>query len=163
MAISDYAIGAIAFTQRQADRVVNPAARQQAWNNTRAFATERPLLFSFIASQLLLSFLPLLLFASFALSTVTFALATALLFSLFWIGVAAIVLIPALCVSFGAALLLWSWGAASFLVAQWCYYRVVPTGVKHAEGGDWGVSGNESGESALLKREDGGQGGLYGG
>ncbi|KAH7141292.1 hypothetical protein B0J13DRAFT_556579 [Dactylonectria estremocensis] len=82
---------------------------------------------SFIVAQLLFSFLPVLLFVSFALSTVAFSLGAALVFALFWIGVAFMVLVPALLLTSSVAVLIWAWAVGSFLVARWLYNHV-PTG-----------------------------------
>ena len=84
---------------------------------------------SFIVSQLLLSFLPLLLFTTFAVSTVAFSLGAAVVFALFWIGVAFMLLIPTLLVTSSIAVLVWGWAVGSFLVARWLY-RHSPVGVQ---------------------------------
>lgn len=89
---------------------------------------------SFITTQLALSFLPLLLFIAFALSTVAFSLAAAVIFSLFWIGVAFMLLIPTLLVTSSIAVLVWGWAVGSFLIARWLY-RHSPVAVQ----GDLGV------------------------
>lgn len=84
---------------------------------------------SFIASQIALSFLPFLLFLTFSLSTVAFTLGAALLFALFWIGVAFMLLVPTLLVTSSIAVLVWGWAFGSFLVARWLYNHA-PVGVR---------------------------------
>lgn len=79
---------------------------------------------SFAVSQAAFSFLPLLTFAVFSLSTVAFALGAAIVFALFWIGLAFMILVPALLVTFSIALLVWAWALGSFLVARWIYSRI---------------------------------------
>jgi hypothetical protein len=91
-------------------------------------STDRPLQ-SFIVSQLLLSFLPLLLFTTFALSTVAFSLGAAVVFALFWISVAFMLLVPTLLVTSSIAVLVWGWAVGSFLVARWLY-RHAPVAVQ---------------------------------
>ena len=55
MTVSDLASNAVAFAQRQVDRVISSETRQTAYDRTRAFAAERPLLFVCYVMLLLLS------------------------------------------------------------------------------------------------------------
>lgn len=95
--------------------------------DAQSFTTDTPQ--TFLASQLIFSFIPLLTFAIFALSTVAFAFFAAIIFSLFWIGVALLVLVPALLVTFSIAVLVWAWAVGSFIIARWLYYHS-PVGVQ---------------------------------
>ncbi|CAF3450534.1 hypothetical protein SNK03_002333 [Fusarium graminearum] len=126
------ASGFITYARNSVDRVVPPPSRQKAYDDTMAFASSRPVLFSFIVSQLLLSFLPLLMFLTFSLSTILFALGAAIVFALFWIGVALLVLVPALLVTSSIAVLVWGWAVGSFVVARWLYSHS-PVGVQNGE------------------------------
>ncbi|KAG9497652.1 hypothetical protein J7337_010515 [Fusarium musae] len=128
----DNASGFIAYARSSVDRVVPPNSRQKAYDNTASFASSRPVLFSFIVSQLLLSFLPLLIFLTFSLSTIVFALGAAIVFALFWIGVALLVLVPALLVTSSIAVLVWGWAIGSFIIARWLYNHS-PVGVQNNE------------------------------
>ncbi|RKL41213.1 hypothetical protein BFJ72_g5641 [Fusarium proliferatum] len=143
----DNASGFIAYARSSVDRVVPPNSRQKAYDNTASFASSRPILFvrfsltayqpsltrqSFIVSQLLLSFLPLLIFLTFSLSTIVFALGAAIVFALFWIGVALLVLVPALLVTSSIAVLVWGWAIGSFIIARWLYNHL-PVGVQNNE------------------------------
>ncbi|KAK0392045.1 hypothetical protein NLU13_1543 [Sarocladium strictum] len=128
-AVGERASGVYNLAQRSLDRVVPPSSRQRAYEGASGFAAERPILFSFIVSQLLLSFLPVLLFTAFALSTVAFSLGAALVFALFWIGVAFMLLVPTLLVTSSIAVLVWGWAVGSFLVARWLY-RHAPVAVQ---------------------------------
>ncbi|KAF5663751.1 hypothetical protein FDENT_13058 [Fusarium denticulatum] len=128
----DNASGFIAYARSSVDRVVPPNSRQKAYDNTASFASSRPILFSFIVSQLLLSFLPLLIFLTFSLSTILFALGAAIVFALFWIGVALLVLVPALLVTSSIAVLVWGWAIGSFIIARWLYNHS-PVGVQNNE------------------------------
>ncbi|KAK7426430.1 hypothetical protein QQZ08_007025 [Neonectria magnoliae] len=118
---SKKASGLYSYAQRSLDRVVSPSSRQRAYDQTAEFAAARPVLFSFIVGQFLFSFLPVLLFATFSLSTVAFSLGVALVFALFWIGVAFMVLVPTLLLTSSIAVLIWGWAVGSFLVARWLY------------------------------------------
>ncbi|KAL9947661.1 hypothetical protein D7B24_003950 [Verticillium nonalfalfae] len=140
--------GVYAFSQRQLDRAVSPSTRQQAYTSAADFAHERPLLFAFLAAQLIFSFLPLVIFATFALSTVGFALGAALLFALFWIGVALLVLVPTLFLTSAVGLLVWIWAAGSFVVAR-KLWQVAPASVK---GGQQGSTNGER-TGVVLKEE----------
>ncbi|KAI1843170.1 hypothetical protein JX265_009909 [Neoarthrinium moseri] len=127
--IQSSARGVYTYGQRQVDRVISPETRQKHYNAVTNFAMERPLVFAFIASQLLFSALPLALFISFSISTGIFAFVSAVVFSLFWIGVALLVLVPILFVSFSAAVLVWLWAIATFLVGRWIY-RMMPVSMQ---------------------------------
>ncbi|KAF7546281.1 hypothetical protein G7Z17_g8552 [Cylindrodendrum hubeiense] len=115
------ASGLLSYAQSSLDLVVSPSTRQRAYDSSAEFASARPILFSFLVAQLLFSFLPVLLFATFSLSTVAFSLGAALVFALFWIGVAFMVLMPALLLTSSVAVLIWAWAVGSFLVARWLY------------------------------------------
>ncbi|KAF5577226.1 kinase [Fusarium pseudoanthophilum] len=128
----DNASGFIAYARSSVDRVAPPNSRQKAYDNTASFASSRPILFSFIVSQLLLSFLPLLIFLTFSLSTILFALGAAIVFALFWIGVALLVLVPALLATSSIAVLVWGWAIGSFIIARWLYNHS-PVGVQNNE------------------------------
>lgn len=128
-AVSTKASNAYSYAQRSLDRVVPPSSRQQAWDTGSAYASARPILFSFGVAQLLFSFLPLLAFITFAISTIVFALGVAVVFSLFWIGVALLALVPALLVTSCIGVLAWAWAVGSFVVARWIYTRL-PVGVQ---------------------------------
>jgi len=79
--------------------------------------------------QFLLSFTPVALFLSFVLGALTLSLITALLFSLFWIGIALLVLVPTLFITVSLGIVVWIWAVSSFLVAKWVY-NIVPVRVK---------------------------------
>ncbi|PHH84596.1 hypothetical protein CDD83_1685 [Cordyceps sp. RAO-2017] len=119
--VNDKAAGVYALAQRSLDYVVAPSSRRRAYDSASSLASSRPILFSFAVSQLLFSFLPLLFFALFSAGTVAFALGLAILFSLFWIGLALLVLVPTLLVASSIAVLVWAWAVGSFLVARWLY------------------------------------------
>lgn len=136
--------GVYARAQRLVDRAISPDTRQRFYSNVSTFAQEQPYLATFIALQLLLSFTPLLLFASFTIGLLALSLISALLFSLFWIGIALLLLIPTLFITVSLAIGLWIWGVASFVVARWVY-NVLPFVVRgnvQAEKKDVNGSGN---------------------
>ncbi|KAL2760358.1 hypothetical protein ACRALDRAFT_1059809 [Sodiomyces alcalophilus JCM 7366] len=134
----DDARGVYAFSRRQLDRIISPSTRQNFYAATLNFAQERPLFFAFVLFQLLFSFLPLVTFAVFALSLATLALGAAIVFSLFWIGVALLVLVPTLFLTSSIGLLVWVWAAGSFVVAKrlWALAAHAPS---HERGGYDGV------------------------
>ncbi|CRK42590.1 hypothetical protein BN1723_016037 [Verticillium longisporum] len=140
--------GVYAFSQRQLDRAVSPSTRQQAYTSAADFAHERPLLFAFLVAQLIFSFLPLVIFATFALSTVGFALGAALIFALFWIGVALLVLVPTLFLTSAVGLLVWIWAAGSFVVAR-KLWQIAPASIKGGQDGS--TNGERTG--VVLKEE----------
>lgn len=62
---------------------------------------------------------PTLLFATFVVSCLLFALGAAVLFTLFWTGVALLLLVPSLFIAAGCTIFLWSWALGSFVAARW--------------------------------------------
>lgn len=62
-----------------------------------------------------------MLFVSFAASITLFALVTAVVFSLFWVGVALVFLAPTLFVTGSVAVLVWLWVVSAFVFARWLY------------------------------------------
>lgn len=114
----------LAFGQRQVDRAVLPETRQRAYEGVSAFAQEKPILFSLIATQVLFASLPILCFATFVLSLAGLAFASALLFALFWTGIALFVfLVPALLLASAVSALVWAWAISAFLVTRWAYQK----------------------------------------
>ena len=82
---------------------------------------------SFVATQLALSALPLLLFFSFSVITLVVVAATAVLFAAFWIGAALLILVPTLFVTFFTALFIWIWVVGAY--ALWRFtYRMTTVG-----------------------------------
>jgi hypothetical protein len=101
---------------------------------------------------------PVLLFATFALSTLLFGLGAAVLFALFWIGIALFFfLLPTLFFAAGCAVFLWTWAVGSFLVARWLSRR---TGFDFGFGlfGDGDGEGIGGDKGRLSVREKGGDG-----
>ncbi|KAI6778597.1 uncharacterized protein J7T54_003376 [Emericellopsis cladophorae] len=144
--------------QRSLDRVVLASSRQAAYENASEFAHTRPILFSFVVAQLAFSFLPFLLFIAFSVSTVALALGVAVVFGLFWISVAFMVLVPTLLVTSSIAVSVWGWAIGSFLVARWLYVHS-PIGVKgdmqvDAAGRKMEVVKNEKGVDGRVERKN---------
>lgn len=80
-------------------------------------------MFTFIALLAALSLPPILLFATFVLSTLLLTLGAAVLFTLFWTGIALCLLVPSLFVAAGFAIFLWTWAVGSFIAARWLAQR----------------------------------------
>ncbi|KAI1330191.1 hypothetical protein F5Y16DRAFT_48922 [Xylariaceae sp. FL0255] len=116
----------LAYSQRQVDRVVSPPTRQRLLESITAFAARRPILSVLIATQLFFSAAPILLFLSFSLATLAFALLSAAAFSLFWIGVALLFLVPTLAVTGFLGLIAWVWVLAAYVAGRWAYDRFSP-------------------------------------
>jgi len=123
------ASGIVELAQSLLNRVVSEEKQQQWYKTSSDFANEQPLLFALILIQILLCFTPLLIFAIFIASTVLFSLSIAVIFSLFWLGVALLVLVPTILIAFSFGLGLWIWGASSFIFARWVY-SLIPVNVK---------------------------------
>ncbi|KAK7959341.1 uncharacterized protein PG986_004195 [Apiospora aurea] len=142
--------GIFAYGQRQVNRVVSPPTRQKAYDATANFAQERPLTFAFIVSQSIFSLLPLMLFVSFALSTAVFAFVCGLVFSLFWIGIATLILVPTLFVAFSVAILVWIWAVATFIFAR-RVYQMIPASVR----GDMAIRMPGTGQQVVFQKNGG--------
>lgn len=106
--------------------------------------------------------MPLALFVSFAAGVVATAAVAAMLFSLFWVGLAALALAAALSVSFGVAVLAWAWGVGTYLVVSFGWGVVFgdrrgEVTVRKGKGktlgkGKWGEEEDE--ETKVVKREE---------
>lgn len=106
-------------------------------------------------AQLVFSSLPILTFAVFALSTMALALAGALLFALFWTGVALLFLVPALLVTSSVAVLVWAWAVGGFVVVRALYARL-PGGIKGEQEETAFIEGRKSKTySQVVKEENG--------
>jgi len=70
-----------------------------------------------------------LIFLSFAIATLLLSFVTAIVFSLFWIGVALLFLVPTLFITGSLGIAVFIWAVSSFLVARWIY-NIVPVNVK---------------------------------
>ncbi|EHK49599.1 hypothetical protein TRIATDRAFT_9373, partial [Trichoderma atroviride IMI 206040] len=111
------------YAHRSLDSLISPSSRQRAYDTTASFASDQPILF-----VSLFSLLPILLFISFALSTFFLTLCVAVIFTLFWTGVASLFLIPTLFITSALAVLCWGSSVGSFVVARWLYHHA-PAGV----------------------------------
>ncbi|KAI9826646.1 MAG: hypothetical protein M1832_006242 [Thelocarpon impressellum] len=107
--------------QGYVDRIAPPETRQQVWSKLQNFAAEQPILASFLFVQAALAAIPVLLFGSFALATLVVSLLAAVAFSLFWIGAAALVLVPTLFVAFSAGVCLWLWAIGNYIALRFTY------------------------------------------
>ncbi|KAL7922215.1 hypothetical protein ACQKWADRAFT_293846 [Trichoderma austrokoningii] len=119
---------ASSYARRSLDSIIPPSSRQRTYDTAASFASDQPILFSFIAFQVLFSLFPVLLFLSFALSTFVLTLCAAAVFTLFWTGVASLFLIPTLFITSSLAVLCWGSSVGSFAAARWLYHHA-PAGV----------------------------------
>lgn len=87
---------------------------------------------------------------SFSASTIAFALGAAVVFSLFWIGVALLFLVPTLFFTCSIAVLVWIWAAGSFVVAK-RLYEISPIRARSDEE----VDGQDRRQYAVTKHEEG--------
>ncbi|OIW29386.1 hypothetical protein CONLIGDRAFT_680237 [Coniochaeta ligniaria NRRL 30616] len=146
MAVADQATTIVALAQRQLDRVVSPSTRRETWDRTLDLAARRPGVFTFIAVLAALSLPPILLFTTFVLSTLLLTLGAAILFTLFWTGVALFLLVPSLFIAAGCAIFLWTWAVGSFIAARWLAQRT---------GFDFGFGSSSEGQGQVAKANGG--------
>ncbi|ROV87969.1 hypothetical protein VMCG_10678 [Cytospora schulzeri] len=169
MAVYDYVISTVESARCQANRIVSPDDRKKVYDSVNIFANDRPLLFSFILAQLLFALVPVLLFASIVLGTISLALFTAIASSLFWIGIFSLVLGSTLFITFALATLAWIWLVGAYVTGNFVYGLVA--GNREVSGRDikakmeekWASinkapSTKDGKETNGVKQEDGGHG-----
>lgn len=116
------------------DRWFPPAKREELKAKIVKFATERPQLAAFLLSQLALSGGPLALFFIMSLTVLVFALLAgiivgvvgALLFTVFCVGVALLVLLPTLFMTTFAACFIFLWGLGAYYIVKWFNQKEIP-------------------------------------
>lgn len=116
------------------DRWFPPEKREELKAKIAKFATEKPLLAAFLLSQLALSGGPLALFFIMSLTVLVFALLAgiivgvvgALLFTVFCVGVALLVLLPTLFITTFAACFIFLWGIGAYYIVKWFNQKDVP-------------------------------------
>ncbi len=86
---------------------------------------------TFLATQIALSALPLLLFVSFSLVTLILVAVAAIALTLFWIGAALLILVPTLFATGSAALFIWIWAVGTYVFCRYAY-RITKAGRKAA-------------------------------
>ncbi|MCJ1423760.1 hypothetical protein MMC29_001644 [Sticta canariensis] len=116
------------------DRVFPPEKRNELSAKLSKFATEKPMLASFIFSQIALSGIPLGLFVVMTITVIIFSLLGALLVGLLGalvfivvaIGFALIILLPTLFVTTFAAAFIWLWGVGGYYLLKWFSGKEIP-------------------------------------
>ncbi|CAG8953074.1 hypothetical protein HYFRA_00003269, partial [Hymenoscyphus fraxineus] len=125
MGVQESASGALTYATRQLDRIISPSTRRDVWEYVVRNLRERPVLGSLLALLTLTSLPPLLLFTTFCASLLAFTIVSALLFVVFWIGVALLVLIPTLFFTVGVGCCVWAWGVVWFVGGRWVYNSLI--------------------------------------
>ena len=116
------------------DRWFPPEKREELKSKIAKFATEKPHLAAFLLSQLALSGGPLALFIVMSLTVLVFALLAgiivgvvgALLFTVFCVGVALLVLLPTLFMTTFAACFIFLWGIGAYYIVKWFNQKEIP-------------------------------------
>ncbi|EPQ64970.1 Bgt-615 [Blumeria graminis f. sp. tritici] len=121
MAITNYFYELSGNMLNSINQLMDPATRERLYKATSSFAHQRPFLFFFFVSHLIFSTTPILLFISFVVSTFLFSIATATIFTLFWVIIAVTLLVAMLFVSFSVGMAVWVWCVSGFLAARWAY------------------------------------------
>ena len=124
------------------DRILPPEKRASIASSISRFATEKPLLASFLFSQIALSGVPIGLFIIMTITVIVFALLAALLvavlvaagFIVVAVGIALLVLLPTLFATTFAAAFLWAWAVGAYYIVKWFNKKDVP-GIHTALGG----------------------------
>lgn len=111
---------------------------------------------TFLTTQIFLSFTPVAVFASFTAGVLLLSFICAFLFSLFWIGVALLVLVPTLFITVSLGIAVWIWAVCTFLIAKWVY-DMIPVNVR---GG--AVVDMPNGKSVVLEKTGEGYGDVRG-
>ncbi|KAL9004779.1 MAG: hypothetical protein Q9188_002414 [Gyalolechia gomerana] len=116
------------------DSIFPPEKRNELMAKISKFATEKPMLASFILSHLALSGVPMGLFIIMTITVVVFsiiaalilALLAAVLFSVACIGFALIILLPTLFITTAAASFIWLWGLGAYYILKWFNKKEIP-------------------------------------
>ncbi|MCJ1435773.1 hypothetical protein MMC27_005148 [Xylographa pallens] len=120
--------------QNLLDRFFPPERRSELWAKFNKFATEKPMLASFLLSQIALSGIPIALFVVMTIGVFVFALVAALvvgvlgalLFTAFCVGVALLVLLPVLFITTFAGAFIWLWGVGTYYILKWFNQKDIP-------------------------------------
>ncbi|ERF68360.1 hypothetical protein EPUS_06776 [Endocarpon pusillum Z07020] len=116
------------------DKWFPPAKREELKNKLMKFATERPQLAAFLLSQIALSGIPLALFVIMSITVLVFALLAgiivgvlgAVLFTVFCLGLALIILLPTLFMTTFAGLFVFLWGLGAYYIVKWFNQKEIP-------------------------------------
>ncbi|KAL8787742.1 MAG: hypothetical protein Q9213_002062 [Squamulea squamosa] len=135
------------------DRIMPPERRNDLMAKVSKFATEKPMMASFILSHFALSGVPMGLFVIMTITVVVFSIVAALIlallaavvFSVACVGFALIILLPTLFITTAAASFIWLWGIGAYYILKWFNKKEIP-GI-HKPMGDG--AGNELGLDAL--------------
>ncbi|KAI9721489.1 MAG: hypothetical protein M1812_002251 [Candelaria pacifica] len=125
------------------DRWFPPEKREELMAKMSRFASEKPMLASFLLSQIAITGIPMGLFVVFTLGVLVFSLVAALviavlaalLFSAFCIGIALLVLLPVLFITTFGAVFVWLWGVGAYYLLKWFNQKPIPGISKGSEGG----------------------------
>ncbi|KAF2773495.1 hypothetical protein EJ03DRAFT_100389 [Teratosphaeria nubilosa] len=109
------------------DRVISPEQRASLLAKLQAFMLRNPKLSAFLGMQLALTGVPLFLFILFTITVGIFAILTglilgllgAVLFIVFAVGVALVVVLPLVFFTTMAACFLFLWGLGGFYILKW--------------------------------------------
>ncbi|KAL8948056.1 MAG: hypothetical protein Q9222_005723 [Ikaeria aurantiellina] len=131
------------------DSIFPPERRNELIAKLNKFATEKPMMASFILSHLALSGIPMGLFVIMTITVVVFSIIAALIlavlaavvFSVVCVGFALVILLPTLFITTAAATFIWLWGVGSYYLLKWFNKKEIP-GI-HKPLGD-GVAGDLS-------------------
>jgi Promethin len=116
------------------DRWFPAERREELKNKILKFATEKPQLAAFLLSQIALSGIPLALFCIMSITVLVFALLAgiivgllgAVLFTVFCLGLALIILLPTLFMTTFAGTFIFLWGLGAYYIVKWFNKKDVP-------------------------------------
>lgn len=116
------------------DKWFPPEKREALKNKIMKFATERPQLAAFLLSQIALSGIPLALFVLMSITVFVFALLVglivgvlgAVLFTVFCLGLALIILLPTLFITTFAGVFIFLWGFGAYYIVKWFNQKDIP-------------------------------------
>ncbi|KAF7514281.1 hypothetical protein GJ744_000051 [Endocarpon pusillum] len=116
------------------DKWFPPAKREELKDKLMKFATERPQLAAFLLSQIALSGIPLALFVIMSITVLVFALLAgiivgvlgAVLFTVFCLGLALIILLPTLFMTTVAGTFVFLWGLGAYYIVKWFNQKEIP-------------------------------------
>ncbi|KAI9874788.1 MAG: hypothetical protein M1830_009289 [Pleopsidium flavum] len=141
-ALQGTATNVLSTGQNYLDRFFPPEKRQDLYAKISKFATEKPMLASFILSQVALTGIPLGLFVVMTIGVLVFALVAALVlgvlgalvFTVICVGFALLILLPVLFITTFAGAFIWLWGVGGYYILKWFNKKDIP-GI-HSKMGD---------------------------
>ena len=172
--LQNYLGGLISSVQAFVDKYLPPERRAELWERLQKFMTEKPMLAvsprhyppqvspltaqSFLLSHIAISGIPLGLFVLMTITVGVFALVAglliallgALVFTVFCLGIALIILLPTLFFTTMVATFLFLWGVGAYYLLKWFNQKEIPGIHKPISSAFDGITGSQNEQLGAL-------------